>query len=263
MKKLLVSMMLILGMLAFAAESAPSSTVGYVKYTNITTAGTDLNFVALPVDAGYTNVGDFDPSGSNIGTISKWDATTQAWIGTSYNAMFGWLGNFAAVNGQAYMLTVTSAFDLVVDGPVVTNPAYDLITTAGTDLNFIMHPLTMAALTTAGAIGTDIGSAGTMSKWDATTQAWIGTSYNAMFGWLGDYASEIANPLMVLMTADVTWPGAKGELVEGTKAAPKGTPKDIYWDVVDAGGLKYDFTAAPYDNVTAKAWIDVRPLELQ
>ncbi|NOR45096.1 MAG: T9SS type A sorting domain-containing protein [Candidatus Delongbacteria bacterium] len=42
-----------------------------------------------------------------------------------------------------------------------------------------------------------------------------------------------------------------------------GTPKDIYWDVVDAGGLKYDFTAAPYDNITAKAWINVRPLELQ
>jgi hypothetical protein len=263
MKKLLVSMMLILGMLAFAAESAPSATVGYVKYSNVTTATTNLNFVALPVDAGYTMVGEFDPTSTNIGTISKWDPSTQSWIGTSYNPMFGWMGNFAAVGGQAYMLNAKSAFDFVVDGPVVANPAYNLITTATTNLNFIMHPLTLASLTTAGAIGTDIGSVGTVSQWVAATQSWQGTSYNPMFGWMGNYASEIGKPLMVNMTADVVWPGSKGELVEGTKAEPKGTPRDIYWDVVDASMAKYDFTGAPYDNVTAKAWITSRPTELQ
>ena len=45
MKKMIVSMMLIISMFAFAAESAPSATVGYVKYANVTTAGTNLNFV--------------------------------------------------------------------------------------------------------------------------------------------------------------------------------------------------------------------------
>ncbi|NOR45097.1 MAG: hypothetical protein GQ534_05865 [Candidatus Delongbacteria bacterium] len=42
-----------------------------------------------------------------------------------------------------------------------------------------------------------------------------------------------------------------------------GTPRDIYWDIVDQMGAMYDFSAAPYDNVTAKAWITSRPLELQ
>ena len=72
MKKLIVSMMLIIGMFAFAAESDPSATVGYVKYSNVTTAGSDLNLVAYPV-GNYSQVGDFDADGSNVASISKWD----------------------------------------------------------------------------------------------------------------------------------------------------------------------------------------------
>jgi hypothetical protein len=232
-----------------------------------------LNFVALPVQSGYATVGAIDPTGTNIGTISKWNATSQVWTGTSYNAVLGWIGNYAAVDGQAYMFNCKNAFDFVVDGAVITMPTYNLITTAGTDLNFIMHPMTKAALTTAGAIGTDIGTAnvGTVSKWNAATQVWVGTSYNAVLGWIGNYTSEIANPLMLNMKANVAaWPYSKDApegydvFVESTeKSVPKGTPKDFYYEVFQADGTThFNFSAAPYDGCTAKAWIGARPLEL-
>jgi hypothetical protein len=272
---MMVSLMLILSMFAFAAESAPSATVGYVKYSCLySTTLTDLNFVALPVGSGYTMVGQFDLTGTNIGTISKYNAATQLWTSTSYNAMLGWVGNYAAVDGQAYMVTAKKAFDFIVDGPVVTMPTYNLVySTTLTDLNAIMHPMTKAALTTAGAIGTDIGTAncGTVAKHNATTQLWQSTSYNAMLGWVGNYASEIATPLMVTMKANVAaWPYSKENgddvIVDNGEetVAPKGAiMKDFYWEVFQADGTThYNFAAAPYDGVTAKAWIAPRLTEL-
>jgi hypothetical protein len=171
------------------------------------------------------------------------------------------------------MIAAKSAHTFIVDGPVITMPTYNLLTTAGTDLNFIMHPMTKAALTTAGAIGTDIGTAnvGTVSKWNAATQVWVGTSYNAVLGWIGNYTSEIANPLMLNMKANVAaWPYSKDApegydvFVESTeKSVPKGTPKDFYYEVFQADGTThFNFSAAPYDGCTAKAWIGARPLEL-
>jgi hypothetical protein len=275
MKKMIVSLMLIMSMFAFAAESAPSATVGYVKYSNVTTTGADLNFIALPVSAGYATVGAIDPTGTNVGTISKWNAATQTWVGTTYNTTLSkWIGDYAAVNGQAYMLNMKNTWDLIVDGPVITMPTYNLITTTGSDLNFIMHPMTKVALATAGAIGSDIGTAnvGTVSKWNAATQTWVGTTYNTTLSkWIGDYASTIANPLMLNMKAAVAaWPYTKDApegydaVVESTeKSYPKGQPKDIYYEVVDAGSAWYDFSAAPYGGVTAKAWIEDTPAELQ
>ncbi len=54
MKKLIaIIAILTLATTAFAIESEPSETVGFVKYECVTTAGTNLNAVANAMDAGY------------------------------------------------------------------------------------------------------------------------------------------------------------------------------------------------------------------
>ena len=41
-----------------------------------------------------------------------------------------------------------------------------------------------------------------------------------------------------------------------------GNDKYVYIGVTDATGVPYDFSAAPYDYVTFKAWIQSRPTEV-
>jgi hypothetical protein len=266
MKKLMVSLMLIISMFAFAAESAPSATVGYVKYSNVTTSGTDNNLIALPVDAGYAFASQLDPAGTNLDVVSQWVAASQGWNASNYNAFFGvWDPDFSLSVGQSYMVNAVQNHDLIIDGPVVSIPNYTLVTTSGTDNNLIMHPLTKSSLTTSGAIGTDIGSCDVVSEYIAGSQGWNASNYNAFFGvWDPEFASEIGKPLMVNMTAGTTWPSAKSaEYVEGSKSdPPKGTSRAVYYNCVDNTGVAFSFSAAPYDNVTYKAWITGRETEL-
>ena len=73
MKKLMVSLMLIISMFAFAAESAPSATVGYVKYP----CTLNRSFVGLPMQGDFTMASalsaDFD-------AVSKYDPAGQTWL---------------------------------------------------------------------------------------------------------------------------------------------------------------------------------------
>ena len=91
MKKLLVSMMLVLGMLAFAAELAPSATVGYVKYD--CTVG--RSFIGLPMQDSYTVASGLS---ANFNSVSKYDAAAQTWLTANWG-FFGWTGDFPVVAG--------------------------------------------------------------------------------------------------------------------------------------------------------------------
>ena len=265
MKKLMVSLMLIISMFAFAAESAPSATVGYVKYSNVTTSGSDNNLIALPVSAGYTNAGDMDPTGTYMDVVSAWNPSSQGWTASAYNSFFGfWDPALPVATGQSYMINAKSNFDLIIDGPVVADAQYNIITTSGSDNNLIMHPLSMSSITTAGDIGADIGSCDVVSLWNAAAQGWNASAYNSFFGfWDPVLSSEIGKPLMINATGDTTWPGTKGVFAVGEKGdAPKGISRPVYHNVVDASNAAYDFSAAPYDNITYKCYIVARPTEL-
>ncbi|TSA27756.1 hypothetical protein D4R71_01660 [bacterium] len=209
MKKLIaIIAILALATSAFATESDPSETVGFVKYVCVTTAGTDLNAVALPMDAGYTNASNL---GDDIGVcdvVNKWDAATQGWVSATKLPM-GWTGDYAVENGYPYQINITSGVDVYIAGDLPTPPIFYLVTTSTTDLNFIMVPLTRSDLTMAGALGDDIGVCDVVNKWDSATQGWISATKLPM-GWTGDYAIDIGNPLMVNVTANTTWPPPKG-----------------------------------------------------
>jgi len=205
MKKLIVIIaILFLATTAFATESDPSETVGFVKYECITTGGTDLNALSLPLDAGYTMASEL---GDDIGVcdvVSKWDNAEQAWISASYS--FGsWQGDFELESGYPYMINVTGGVDVYIAGGLPEDPVFDLITTTGKNLNFLMVPLSISDLAMASDLGDDIGVCDVVSDWNNVEQGWISASYS--FGsWQGDYPIDIAKPLMVGVTEDTTWP---------------------------------------------------------
>ncbi|MDY0017244.1 MAG: hypothetical protein RBS89_05340, partial [Candidatus Delongbacteria bacterium] len=274
MKKLMVSLMLIISMFAFAAESTPSATVGYVKYPCV--AGD--NFTALPMQAGFANASSFGVyTGEDgdlfvdglVGAVSKFDASTQMWVQAArYWAGYwdGAQGDFAVASGQAYMLNSTGAFDLIVDDTVVPNPAYNIV--AGD--NAVMVPLTKSSMTKASDYGVETGEdgdlfvdglVGAVSKFDASTQMWVQAArYWAGYwdGAQGDFAIGIADPHLVNSTSAVTWPSAKEIAgvphVDQKPSTPKSGLKIITLGVKDRLGAEY--VAATIANVTYKCWLE-------
>jgi len=211
MKKIIaIIAILALATTVFATESDPSETVGFVKYPCVTTASTDFNFVAIPMDAGYTMASELGNAVGVCNAVASWDPTTQAW-GQQANYLNPpgiWVGDFAIESGHAYMINVTANVDVYIAGDLPADPSFNLITTASTDFNFIMVPLSMSSFTMASDVGDDIGVCNAVASWDPTTQAWgqQANYLNPPGMWVGDFAIDIGKPLMVNVTADTTWP---------------------------------------------------------
>ena len=212
MKKVFVLSILVLfiGSL-LALESDPSAVVGFVKYDCITTTGTNLNKVALPMDAGYTMASELGIANPGVDAIYAWNAATQAWDAAT-DLGFMWLGDFALQDGYAYLVNATAALDIYIAGGMIVQPTYNLITTTGTNLNFLMVPMDRADLTMASHLGIDIGVGicDAVYSWNSGTQAWDAAT-DLGFMWLGDFAISISDPLMVNVTADVSWPSGDGD----------------------------------------------------
>ena len=271
MKKMIVSLMLVISMFAFAAESAPSATVGYVKYSNVVTAGTDLNAVAVAVQNSWTMSNNIDPTSQYFTSIQKWNPVTQVYA-NSYFSLGSWKNTFAIGTGDALLVNAKVANDLIVNGTVVTVPAYNLITTAGTDLNAIMLPLSKGALSTTALLGADIGSStycSSIQKWNSATQVYA-NSYFSLGSWKNVFDTYIADALMINMTNAKTWPvgGGKDEDVVGadwneeTDAPKAGLSRPIAVLLNDNLGAFYDYPADAGTVVTWKAWVTARPTEI-
>jgi hypothetical protein len=264
MKKLIVSMMLIISMFAFAAESDPSATVGYVKY-DLVAPSTGFNVIALPVNEGYSSSAQVGDAIANCNFISYYDAANQFWRVSDPDPFFGgWLNPFVVQTGMGLQVGVTAASSFINDGPVVDIPAYNLVAPS-TGFNVIMHPLTHSSMTTSAQIGDDISNCNFISYYDAANQFWRVSDPDPFFGgWLNPFATEIGEGLQVGVTAASTWPSAKSyDVVEGeAHTSPKGISKSVYYHAQDASGNEFDFSAAPYDNVTFKVWVVGREAEL-
>ena len=247
-------------------------------YPCVTTTGTDYNFVGLPVETGLTKGSDFDPTGINIESVSRYDAVNQGCETGVYSSVFGWCKDIPVQTGGAYMINAKNNFDFTVTGDSV-NVAYNLITTTGTDYNYIVHPLTKAALTTAGAIGSDIGTANvsTVSKWNNSTQTWVSTSYNVMLGWVANFLSEVGMPLMVNMKQNLTWPAGKADSDDNyenemiiTEKNAKGNPakaRIIFYHVIKQWNdedfvFPDELSGDTADKLRFKAYITSRPAEV-
>ena len=204
MKKLMILLLLVGIVSLYALESDPSDTVGFVKYSCVTTTGTNLNFMALPMDAGYANASDLGAAYANIDQVAKWDAANQVWNAANPGP-FGWANDFALTDGYSYMVSVTAATDIFIAGGMITQPQYSLVTTSGTNLNSIMLPLNRSDLTLASELGTDITNVDQVANWDSANQVWNAANPGP-FGWANDFAIAIGDPLMVSVTANTVWP---------------------------------------------------------
>jgi len=207
MKRYLFVLLLIVSIgLLVAVESAPSATVGYVKYPSLT----GLNFVALPMNqAAYTAasiVGDSYPG--QIDAISYWDAATQSWVTCQYYPDFLlWDPDFNVGPGSVLMINALSPFDFYsIGGLPAANAQYNLLV----GLNAIMLPLNHSELNAASLVGDNIGTADAVSYWDAATQSWVTSQYYPDFLlWDPDFAVSIGQALMVNSTSAITWPAAR------------------------------------------------------
>jgi hypothetical protein len=267
MKKLIVSLMLIISMFAFAAESAASATVGYVKYPCV--AGD--NFVGLPMQAEFGIASDFgiytgEDGGTFtdglVGAVNKFDSGTQKWSQAARMWAGYWDNDFAVTSGQAYLLNSTGAFNLIVNDEVVVNPAYNIV--AGD--NAVIVPLTKSSMTNASSYGIETGEdggtftdgyIGAVNKFDSGIQKWSQAARMWAGYWDNDFTIGIADPHLVNSSGVVVWPGAKIEgvpHVDQVAPAPKGGLKIITIGVKNH--LVQEYVAATIPKVTYKCWLE-------
>jgi hypothetical protein len=206
MKKVLLPLLMLIVASSFlmAVESSPSAIVGYVKYPCVTTAG-GLNFIALPMNSGYTNASDLGTAfPASMDAISFWDATTQTWTEADFFDP-DWIGDFPVYTGMPLMINALGNFNFYSMGALpATTTTYSFIP----GLCAMMVPLNQSALTTAAAVGGAVGILDAISFWDAPTQTWTEADFFDP-DWIGDFDVTIGMPLMVNATGTATWPGAK------------------------------------------------------
>ena len=260
MKKLLTFTLILITVL-YGYRSLPSEAVGTAIYKNISTDGFDLNYIALPFDAGYTLSSQFDLLGEHINSIYKWNAGTQYWTSSSYLSFLGlWLNVFSITEGEAYCINVKNDHFMYIAGKYINIPSYQLVTSPGNDLNLIMHPIEKHDLTMAGAgIGSEIWYCDAVTKWDAVTQSNVTTSSTDGYFWVNDYPSSICQPLYVNMTDTVTWPyydkkpNAKSEKLEPITEV--NLPKAVYYRIVNSAGNDFNFSES---SISFEAWVTGR-----
>lgn len=239
-------------------------------YPCVTTTGTDYNFVGLPVETGWTKGSDFDPTGENIETVSRFDAAAQMAETGVYSSVFGWCKDIPVQTGGVYSISAKNNFDFTVIGDSV-NVVNNLIVTSETDYNHIVHPLTKAGLTTSAMLGNDIGIANcnAISKWNAETQAFTTSNY-VLTQWMNSFSISTGQPLLVNMKTNYTWPTVKvydGDIIEdesniSEKNAKGGTAKArlVFFHLVNDSGS--ELTEEEMKLIQFDAYITSRPTDV-
>lgn len=245
--------------------SMPSGTDSKTfTYPCITTTGTDLNFVGIPVQNGWTEASDLDPLGTNIDAVSKWNAAEQGWETCGYHPNTGWITDFPVHTGDALMINAKNDFDFVVQGDSV-EVQYDLITTSGTDMNGIVLPLTKQDINLASELGEDIYECIGISKFNNQSQLFESCMWNLLNFWFGDFSVETGMPLLINATENSVWPSNskyESNRYDGDEKLAGVVPRVFYYHVTDEYGNDYDFTAAPYDSIEFECHVTMRPAEV-
>jgi len=221
MKKYLFILLLIVSAgILLAVESAPSETVGYVKYPSV--AG--LNFAAMPMDDGMTltsEVGVYMGPNDEIDTINLWDQASQSWVGCSNYGGGFWDPDLPVGPGSVLFYSSSVAFDYYSIGALpATNAQYNIVP----GLNTVMVPLNKSNLTLVSEVGMDIGpndEIDTINLWDNTSQSWVGCSNYGGGFWDPDYSATIGMPLYVSSNSAITWPAGPRGAVRASSARSK------------------------------------------
>jgi len=189
-----------------------------VKYPCVTPVAGGLNFIALPMDSGWTYVSQLgDAYPGMMDAMSYWDATSQSWVACFWDDF--WSGDYPVYPGMPIMINALSAFDYFsLGGLPATRMSYPMLV----GLNAVMVPLSRSDLSMAGLVGDDMGGSSmvdALSYWDAPSQSWVACFWDDF--WSGDYPTWIGMPLMVNAVTAFTWaPGAKNvNTLKATRAS--------------------------------------------
>jgi len=280
-KKIILAVLLTVTAVIFAQDVTRLNDSTFV-YPCVTTTGTDYNFIGLPLETGWTKGSDFDPTGTNIESVSRFDTGTQKTETGVYSTVFGWCKDIPVQTGGSYFISAKNNFDFSVTGDSV-NVVYNLITTAGSDLNCIVHPLTKANLTTSALLGADLGPTSTVcnkiSKWNPSTQVFVNSIY-VLGKWQTPFNTSSGQPLVLNMTNAKVWPSGKVYDADINTTEPVITEKNakgsfpwarmVFYHVVKETGSGTEEMVFPdelsnYESeykLQFKAWIIERPTDI-
>lgn len=176
------------------AKAAPDVIVtvsGSLFLTNTLYPG--YNLIALPfVGTGYTNAENLIkalPSGAGIW---KWDAVSQGWSGHRP----GGPNNFLVGAGEAFMVNVTNAGSLTVQGTWSTGSR-----TLKRGYNLICLPKAYETLQTAEALVVSIAHCTGLWKWDGAVQGWSGHRKDGP----NNFAVQLGGAYLVYLSEDADW----------------------------------------------------------
>ena len=178
MRKLLVAF-IALAAISLTAQDVyrlNDSTFVYPCLHNDTT--TSYNFVGLPLQTDWTMASDFDPSGTNIDAISRYDINKQSWFTAGHHPAFGWLNDFPVETGGAYLISAKNNFDFIVTGDSVRVFYGSIARPYATDMTIVL-PLTEPDITSTLYLGNELRVAydqcNSMSKFRNDLQKWYST----------------------------------------------------------------------------------------
>jgi hypothetical protein len=221
---------------------------------------TCYNFVALPLDAGFTRASDLDTNATNLDVVAKWNSELRGWESACYNSYFGWVNDFNVEVGQSYLINVKREFDFIVTGDSVDMQPYDFMVGK---LNSFMVPLSRAsALDTRDLMGESDFYCTQLYGYSPETQNWKndGASFTPT-----PFEISSGMALMGLADRDFIWPNVKSST--GTnfanytkqKKANNSQTKSFFCNVIDKTGNSFGYSV---DKATFKAWIKPRPNEV-
>ena len=238
-------------------ETAPSNVVGEFDVSLLTTASTDINEVVLVMETSetqspITTAEELATAIPNCSVVYYWDAAGQGTVGHPTGLPFN---NFGVHTGYPYAVSVTADGVWSHSGSV-EHVSFDLITTAGTDINHIGIPLNQSDLTTAEELAQDITDCSVVYTWDIPGQGTIGHPTGLPFN---NFDVTPGSPYYVNVTSNSTWPAenaaspslAKKEQpfeLSSTRPSGAGIPHLVY------GEYKLDDVTGDR-NITLRSWI--------
>jgi hypothetical protein len=243
-----------------SVESAPSNVAGEFDYNLIITSGTDINEIVFIMDTKHNSVPiktaeDLAQAIPNCSDVFYWDAAGQGTVGHVKGLPFN---NFNIYPGYPYIVGVTANTVWSLAGSYV-DTSFNLITTAGTDINHLGVPLSIASLITAEQLAQDIPNCTDVFYWDTPGQGTVGHVLGLPFN---NFPVRAGYPYYVGITAATIWPTSDGSLLKSGSSNPtkniitgKAVPHTVY------GMLSYTAVGS-VKNLRIKAWIVGRPEEV-
>lgn len=214
MKKLgvLIALVFVCLFNVFAIESAPSETVGYVRYDCQSNANGNYNFIAISMDAGYTTASDLGADYPNISSVNQWNPTTQSWVSSD-----NWGGGFWSPDNtinpnEALWIVLDAAVEadtIYIAGPMNDPAQYSLVSNDNGDYNMIMLPFEQSSLSTSQELGEDISNCMSIRKFDNVTQTWVTTDNWGGGFWNNIFDVETGYPYVANVNTNSTWPSSR------------------------------------------------------